>query len=165
LGWNGTDTIDISGLWPQQGSFSHGDIYGTPQAAIPEPATMLLLGIGLIGLAGFRKKFISEALCGKPQDILNSREGDCIPPYPSCTAFIPAINSGVFCGSFIKQSIYRQKAEPLLFAFFIHCRYVDIFYILNILSMLLNYLYYYLIAPRKSLFKCRNNLQILSFKI
>jgi hypothetical protein len=32
-----------------------GDVTAT--APVPEPATMLLFGIGIVGLAGFRKKF------------------------------------------------------------------------------------------------------------
>jgi hypothetical protein len=33
------------------------EIAGNPIAPVPEPSTMLLLGSGLIGLAGFRRKF------------------------------------------------------------------------------------------------------------
>jgi hypothetical protein len=32
------------------------DVYGATQSTVPEPASMLLLGLGLAGLAGFRKK-------------------------------------------------------------------------------------------------------------
>lgn len=55
LGWNGTDTIEVQDFWTGNGSISHVTLYGTT-SSVPEPATILLFGAGLLGLAGFGKK-------------------------------------------------------------------------------------------------------------
>jgi len=67
-GWNGIDDIVLQNFWDdpdttanESGAISHVSIYGTssPGTLVPEPATMMLLGFGLIGLAGVsRKKFV-----------------------------------------------------------------------------------------------------------
>jgi len=46
--------VDWHGLAFDQNTIVSLDIQGAP---VPEPATMLLLGSGLIGLAGFRRRF------------------------------------------------------------------------------------------------------------
>ncbi|WP_367361272.1 PEP-CTERM sorting domain-containing protein [Syntrophus sp. (in: bacteria)] len=56
LGWDGTETIEVNGFWTGKGAISHLSLLGT-STAVPEPTTMLLLGLGLVGLAGVGRKF------------------------------------------------------------------------------------------------------------
>ena len=55
--WDGIETINLSGFWPDSGAISNVVLFGK-EAPIPEPGTMLLFGTGLAGLAavGRRRK-------------------------------------------------------------------------------------------------------------
>ena len=51
--WNGTETITVTGLWPDGGSLSHASIWGTPPTNVPDGGTSLLLlgmAVSVIGL-------------------------------------------------------------------------------------------------------------------
>jgi len=56
LNWNGTDTLNLSGFWPQQGAISHVSLFGGSSTAVPEPATLSLLGMGLLGFAAVQRR-------------------------------------------------------------------------------------------------------------
>ena len=61
LGWNGTDTLDIGVLWPEQGAISYVGIYGggSEPEAVPEGgSTVILLGSALLGVGFFRRRFL-----------------------------------------------------------------------------------------------------------
>jgi hypothetical protein len=62
-GWNGIETLALSGFWPDQGAISHIAIYGglraPPGPPVPDSgATVALLGLALTAIALGRRKFL-----------------------------------------------------------------------------------------------------------
>ena len=57
-GWNGTDTIELTGFWPQQGAISHVSIYtGGGGTQVPDAgSTLALLGLALTSIGVLRRK-------------------------------------------------------------------------------------------------------------
>lgn len=53
--WDGTETIDLRGFWPDGGAISHVSIYGDGDRNVPEPGVLALLAVGLLGL-GLRSR-------------------------------------------------------------------------------------------------------------
>lgn len=54
--WDGLETITLSDFWPRQGAISHISIWGTAGTSVPEPATLGLLGLGLLATGFARRK-------------------------------------------------------------------------------------------------------------
>ena len=55
LGWNGTEILQFTGFWPEQGAISHVALYGTSTSVPDGGSVVMLLGAALMGLAGFRR--------------------------------------------------------------------------------------------------------------
>lgn len=54
-GWDGMEDIVLEGFWPNQGAISHVSIFGG-QTQVPEPATLVLLGLGLLAMGGLMSR-------------------------------------------------------------------------------------------------------------
>ncbi|MFH7320724.1 PEP-CTERM sorting domain-containing protein [Desulfurivibrio sp. D14AmB] len=60
-GWDGMEVLQFDGFWAGgPGSISHIALYGE-STPVPEPATMLLFGAGLAGLAGLGRRRLLQA--------------------------------------------------------------------------------------------------------
>jgi hypothetical protein len=59
LGWNGTDTIELSGFWPGPGAISHVSLYRGETTNTPDGGSMVVLLGGAVAVLGFLRRKIS----------------------------------------------------------------------------------------------------------
>ena len=56
-GWNGTETIDMEGFWPQQGAISHVSIFSPGGTTVPDAgSSLMMLGLAVTSLGMLRRK-------------------------------------------------------------------------------------------------------------
>lgn len=55
-GWNGVEEISLQDFWPDRGAISHISIWGGSSSTVPEPATLGLFGLGLLGVGMARRR-------------------------------------------------------------------------------------------------------------
>lgn len=60
--WDGMETLELRDFWPNNGAISHVSIYGKEMTVqVPEPGTIGLLGLGILGLVTARRKILKSA--------------------------------------------------------------------------------------------------------
>jgi len=56
LGWNGTDTLELSGFWPNRGAISFVALYGGKPPRVPDGgSSILMLGSVLLGSVSLKQ--------------------------------------------------------------------------------------------------------------
>lgn len=55
-GWDGLEAISFQDFWPDGGAISHISIWGDTPSSVPEPATLGLFSLGLLGLGFARRR-------------------------------------------------------------------------------------------------------------
>ena len=59
--WDGQEALEIQGFYPDQGAISHVAIFGKTAVSVPEPGTLGLMGLGLLGLLTLRRKIAPQS--------------------------------------------------------------------------------------------------------